>query len=60
MKTLNVYYKNRIHKGKILMKKNGFTYYELKDPFNWRFGITLIKIKNKNILFYFIVLFGIL
>ena len=46
MKTLNIYYKDRIHKGKILMKKNGFTYYELKDPFNWRFGKTLIKIKD--------------
>ena len=43
---MNVYYNNRIHKGKILMKKNGYTYYELNDPFNWRFGKTFIKVKD--------------
>jgi len=46
METINVYYNDRIHKGKIVMEYDGYTFYELTDPFNWRLGKTLVKIKN--------------
>ncbi len=46
--TLYTYYNNRIHKGKVIMRRNDHTFVELRDPFNWRFGKTLLKLKNKD------------
>ena len=44
--TLNVYYLNRIHKGKVLWLKSNKAGLVLNDPFNWRFGETFITIPN--------------
>ncbi len=40
------YYNDRIHKGKVVMKRKGYTFCEITDPFNWRFGKTLLKLKD--------------
>lgn len=46
--TFNTYYNNRIHNGKVIMRRNNHTFVELTDPFNWRFGKTLLKLKDKD------------
>ena len=47
--SFNTYYNNRIHKGRVIMKYNNYTFVELTDPFNWRFGKTLLKLKDKDL-----------
>ncbi len=42
--TLNVYYLNRIHKGKVAWLKSNKAGLVLQDPFNWRFGKKFITI----------------
>jgi len=42
--TLNVYYLNRIHKGKVAWLKSDKAGLVLEDPFNWRFGEKFITI----------------
>ena len=44
--TFQCYHNDRIHKGKVIMKRKGYTFCELTDPFNWRFGKTLLKLKD--------------